>query len=597
MNEEHNMKLLEFLKDHTVITDGAMGTYFSQMTGKTSGFSETANLETPELVRQIHQDYIDAGAVLIRTNTFSVNTVTLGTTRQQAKRLLHKGYEIAREAVNGKAIYIAASIGPVPDAGRGEMETLDEYKFIADSLLEAGADIFVMETLSSTEYIQELAHYIKTRKPSAFLLTQFATMPDGYTRRGISMDRLIGEVKAIGEIDAYGFNCGAGPAHLYNNLRKVDFTGDLVSVLPNAGYPEIINERTVFTQNPDYFAGKMKEIRELGVKILGGCCGTTPAHIRAIAEKFGHNNAINIAVRSAEAKKAHTAGIVFNEFQHKLKNGKFVVAVELDPPFDANVDKIMQGAQICKRHGVDLITVADSPMARARVDSVMLAAKIKREVGIETMPHICCRDKNLNALKSGLLAGHIEGIRNILAVTGDPIASGDKGEIKSVFNLNSVRLMELISEMNRELFPENEIYTGGALNLNVANKDVELSRMVKKVEKGASFFLTQPVFSKDVIDYLYRMERNPEVKILAGILPLVSYKNAQFLNNEVPGIRIPEEAVNRFHPEMNRAEAETVGIALAVEIAQKLKPHVDGFYFITPFNRVEMIARIIKETV
>lgn len=591
------MRLLDYIKEHIIITDGAMGTYYSQMAPKAGAFSEFANLEAPETVLAIHRAYIEAGAVLLRTNTFSVNTVTLGISREQAGELVKKGYEIALEAAAGRAVYVAANIGPIPDADRSGSEVLDEYKFIADSFLEAGAGIFILETFSSTEHLQALAHHIKSSSPSAFLLTQFAVMPDGYTRKGIGIERLIQEVRTIREIDAYGFNCGAGPVHLHNALRKIDLKGDLVSVLPNAGYPEIINERTVFTQNPEYFAGKLKDMRELGVRILGGCCGTTPEHIRAAARILGQNKATGAIVRPAEERKPHATGTVFNSFRHKLENGKFVVAVELDPPFDANVDKVLQGADLCRNQGVDLITVADSPMARARVDSVMLAAKIKRETGIETMPHICCRDKNLNALKSGLLAGYVEGIRNILAVTGDPIASGDKGEIKSVFNLNSLRLMELISEMNREFFPENGIFTGGALNLNVQNKDVEAARMAKKAEKGAAFFLTQPIFSDEVIEYLSRMERNPSVKLLAGIMPLVSYKNAQFLNNEVPGIRIPDEAIGRFHPDMSRADAEAAGIELAVELAWKLKPHVDGFYFITPFNRVGMVTEIIEKAV
>jgi len=237
-----------------------------------------------------------------------------------------------------------------------------------------------------------------------------------------------------------------------------------------------------------------------------------------------------------------------NTFAEKLAQGAFVVALELDPPFDADARKLLQGAQRCREAGVDLLTIADSPMARARVDSLAMAAKVQREVGIQTMPHICCRDKNLNALKSGLLAGHIEGLRNALVVTGDAIPAGDRAEIKGVFNLNSFRLIEYLAELNQGPFLDAPFLMGGALNLNAANRDAEVARMATKAAKGATFFLTQPIYSQEIVDYLARLVKPHGVKILGGILPLVSYRNAQFLNNEMPGIQVPEEFIARFHP-------------------------------------------------
>jgi homocysteine S-methyltransferase len=268
--------------------------------------------------------------------------------------------------------------------------------------------------------------------------------------------------------------------------------------------------------------------------------------------------------------------------------------VELDPPFNTEDDLILHNAHVCKANGVDMITVADSPMGRVRLDSIMMAARIKRETGIEVMPHICCRDRNLNALKAAFLAGYIENIRNILAVTGDPVACADKNDIKEVFNLNSLKLMELISIMNKEHFSEEPITIAGALNLNVLKPEVELSRMLKKIDRGASFFLTQPIYEERVIDLLSGIEEQNRKRILGGIMPLVSYRNAQFLNNEVAGIRIPDEIIAKFDPDMNREEAENLGIEIAVDIANKMKDKVGGFYFITPFNRIEMVLKIIK---
>jgi homocysteine S-methyltransferase len=278
-----------------------------------------------------------------------------------------------------------------------------------------------------------------------------------------------------------------------------------------------------------------------------------------------------------------------------MRNNQFVIAVELDPPFNADAETILKNARICKSHGVDVITIADSPMGRARVDSVMLAAKIKREVGIEVIPHICCRDKNINALKSAILAGYIENIRNILAVTGDPIATAERNEIKGVFDLNSFKLIELISIMNIETFAGDPINIGGALNLNILKPQDEVSRMMKKSELGASFFLTQPIFDDDVIEFLPQVKKNDNMYILGGIMPLVSYKNAQFLNNEVAGIKIPERILSQFDQNMEKAEAEDLGVEIAVDIANRIKNNVDGFYFITPFNRAEMIIKIMNK--
>lgn len=590
----------EYLKNNILITDGAMGTYYSQVTGNIGTFSEMANITAPEVILNIHREYIQSGAVLIRTNTFSANTKTLQISRKELKDILIKGYEIAKQAVEGRNIFIAADIGPVPEIINNNTEIdkqsmMDEYKFIADTFLEAGAEIFVFETFSSTDYLEQITEYIKEKNKDAFIITQFVIMGDGYTRKGISASRIVEEIKKIKSVDVYGFNCGTGPTHLYNNIKKIDFANDIVSALPNAGFPEIINERTVYSQNEDYFANVLMEIKDLGVRIIGGCCGTTPIHIRKILEKIEKQEGKQykkVEVKVGEIQRKKTEKNIFIE---KLKKNEFTIAVELDPPFNTEIEKVLEGARILKDNKVDIITISDSPLGRARVNPAVIASKIKREVGIDTIPHICCRDRNIIALKSDMLAAHIEGIRNILVVTGDPIPSAEKNEIKSVFNLNSIKLMKLIDEMNKEQFAEDPYHVGGALNLNVYNKDAEISRMYKKAEAGAEFFLTQPIFEESVIDYLTKMDKPENVKILGGIMPMVSYKNAQFLNNEIPGIKIPQEYIARFREDMAREEAEEVGIKIAVDIAIKIKKYVNGFYFIAPFNRVNMIVNILKE--
>ncbi len=589
----------DYLKDHVLIMDGAMGTYYSQVTNRYDVLPEFANVDEPEIIEEIHRQYISAGAGLIRTNTFSANSIVLNASKSRVKDIITSGVRIANKAAANKDVFVGASIGPVPevigDIDASPQSVLDEYRFISDVLLDSGVKIFIFETFNDFSYLKDIVKYIKQRDDSVFISVQFATTPEGFTRKGISNRHVIRQVKNCREIDAYGFNCGVGPTHLYNLLKKTEFQDDIIVAAPNAGYPEIVHERTVYIQNPDYFAEKMEEISRLGVKIVGGCCGTTPTHIQKMSQLIKSRrhtqpkewHMIEKPVVSVRKKRP-------NNFAEKLKNNEFVIAVELDPPFNADMERIMKNANICKENGVDIITVADSPMGRARVDSIMMAAKIKREVGIEVMPHICCRDKNLNALKAGLLAGYMENIRNILAVTGDPVATAEKNNIKPVFNFNSQSLMEFINTMNHEVFKEDPVNIGGALNLNVRNPRAELERAFKKIDKGAAFFLTQPIFDDKVIDFLSDIQKYGKIKILGGIMPLVSYKNARFLNNEVAGIKIPDGIINKFHNDMTREEGERLGIEISVSIAEKIKDKVQGFYFITPFNRVQMIMKIIK---
>ncbi|WP_378954906.1 bifunctional homocysteine S-methyltransferase/methylenetetrahydrofolate reductase [Pelosinus sp. sgz500959] len=594
------INIREYLQDNILITDGAMGTYYAQLTGNYDELPEYANVNNPKIIKQIHKEYMAAGAKLIKTNTFSANPLALDVSKAKLKELIIAGIDIAHEVTANKNIFVAASIGPIPEMADhihiDQEKIMADYQFIVDVFLEQGIKIFIFETFSDVVNLGEISKYIKAKDPNLFILTQFATTPEGFTRKGISNEHIVAEVKKTKNIDAYGFNCGVGPTHLYNSLQKINMGEDIVAVAPNAGYPEIIHERTVYIQNPDYFAEKMKEIGELGVKILGGCCGTTPIHIEKMAELIHTGSDRYVPKEQIVTKEKVIFGVnQLDGFAEKVKQDQFVIAVELDPPFHADVELMLDNARVCKESGVDVITIADSPMGRARVDSIMIAAKIKREVGIEVIPHVCCRDKNLNALKSSLLAGYAENIRNILAVTGDPVAMADKNDIKSVFNLNSFKLIELIATMNQEVFAGQPIHIGGALNLNGLHPEVEVTRMGKKVDRGAKFFLTQPIFDENVIHLLPQLKQDGKAKILGGIMPLVSYRNAHFLNNEVAGIRIPEHILNQFDKNMAKEEAELLGIEIAVDLANKMKDHVHGFYFITPFNRVEMIRKIIKK--
>lgn len=587
----------EYLKNNILICDGAMGTYYSELSGNDISYCEFANLNNRTIIKKIHCEYIEAGAKLIRTNTFSANTYDLGITRKELKNIISEGVNIAKEAVDNRNVYIGASIGPIRNECMEENddEIFEEYKFIIDCFLEKGINIFIFETFSCYHYLDKVSQYIKSKNKNNFILTQFAFKPDGYTRDGFSIDNIIKNVKKNKNIDAYGMNCGSGPAHLFELVKKIKIEkGDIVSILPNAGFPEIIHERTVYPNNPIYFAKRINDIKMQGAIILGGCCGTSPVYIKEIKKILQNRDFKEIKKDKETNKKSDKFNKVSNTFKNKLEKNEFVIAVELTAPVDTDVTKLINSADICKKNKIDLVTVPDSPMSRVRADSVLISAKIKREIGIEAMPHICCRDRNTNAIRSSLIGAHIENIRNVLAITGDPVSDASKVETKSVFNLNSFKLINLINTMNTDVFLNNGMLIGGALNPNVRNKNIEYERMKKKIECGASFFLTQPVYDKEAIEFIKEIKEKTNTKILGGILPIVSYRNAVFLNNELPGVNVPECIVNKFKEDMSKEEAQKIGIEIAVDIGRKLKDICDGLYFIVPFNRVDMIMKIVK---
>lgn len=589
------MRLRDYLKDKVLVVDGAMGTYYSMKTSYKTTISEKANLFNKDIISNIHNEYIEAGAMLIRTNTFSANTISLNCDRDMLKSVIRNGYEIASDCVKETGVIVGASIGPIPEKYNVETsDIIEEYYFIIDTFMDCRADVFVFETFSSTKYIKILCDYIKSKNKNAEILAQFRINSYGYTRQGISANRLIEEARDIEGLVAYGFNCGIGVGHLSKILLSLDMKDDNIIAIPNAGYPDKIYERTVYRENAKYFADTMIDIKELGVKVIGGCCGTTPKHIKEIVNNLDNSYACTLAHQISSEKKNNSKSIVNNKFYSKLKNNEFVIAVELDPPFNGNSNKIMECANILKAEGVDIITIADSPLSRPRADSIIMSNKIQKEVGIEVMPHICCRDKNSIALKSIILGAHIESIRNILLVTGDPIPSAERSEITSVFNMNSIKLMELVKQLNIELDDEDSIIYGGALNPNLTNVDKLIERINRKQNAGASYLLTQPIYDNKALENLETIKENTSIKILGGIMPLVSYKNAQFLQNEIAGIHVPENVCNMFRKDMNRLEAEQVGISVATEMALKVKDIVDGIYLMTPFNRAEMIGKIIN---
>ncbi|PKM96414.1 MAG: bifunctional homocysteine S-methyltransferase/methylenetetrahydrofolate reductase [Firmicutes bacterium HGW-Firmicutes-1] len=590
-----NNSIKAYIEKNILLIDGAMGTYYASQENDYNHLSEKANLEKPEAITNIHNAYIGAGAKLIRTNTFSANRYDMACSVQEVNKVLQKGYDIATACALNQDVFVACSIGPITETSESsETEIMGEYYRIIDVFLNLGAKAFVFETFSQTDYIKKFVPYILDKNKDAEIIALFTINLHGYSKKGIGYKRMIEELTNLNGLTAFGFNCGVGAGHLYNLYKNIDLEKNIYAAVPNAGYPEKIYDRTLYMDNSDYFAEKIIDICKLGVKIVGGCCGTTPAHIQQISnyletfeiEAHRKKNSIE-SLRIVSQKKE-------NPFWEKLDRGEFVVAVEIDPPFGYDISKLMEAAHILKAEGVDILTIADSPLGKMRLDSLMMATKIYREVGIDVMPHVCCRDKNVIALKSVISAAYVEGIRNYLLVTGDPLPDILRNEIKSVFNMNSVKLMSLVKEMNEELTNEDVFIYGGALNPKGANLDKIIEKVLQKKEAGAKYLLTQPIYTEQDIQKLRLIKEKTGIKILGGILPLVSYKNAQFINNEFAGMNIPDVVINMFNTKMSREEAEEVGIHISVELGKAMTPVVDGLYLMTPFNRATMIGKILK---
>lgn len=602
MTENTKTTIKDYLKINKIITDGSFGTYFADKY-ETQSLPELYNFEPEgaQKIIDIHKEYIEAGARLIRTNTFASNTFMLEADFDKVAENIKNAIDSAKAATEGTDVFIAGDIGPIQaDLCLDLSEIEQEYYDIVRLFAENGIDIITFETFPDLEHIVPAITRIKAEK-DIFVMVQFSMNQYGYTKAGISARKLLLMAADIPGIDAVGFNCGVGPGHMEQIMSGLLQDSEVMTALkdkyiislPNSGYPERIRNHITFAKHPEYFVDKLDELVNKGADIVGGCCGTTPDFIRLLTEKTDtvQKGRADFA-GSSEAEEVKPVNKAF--FADKLKTGGKLIAVELAPPLNANDANVLKGAHMLKELGVDVLTFPDSPSGRTRVDSVLMAEKVHRETGMCVMPHICCRDKNAIAMRSVFLGAHINDIHNFLIITGDPVPSVSRSSVKAVFNFDSVGLMNIARDMNDENFKECPLVYGGSINQGRRNIEVEIGRVKKKMEAGAQFFLTQPVFTKEDGDRLRRFKEETGARILCGIMPLISRKNAYFMKNEIAGVNVTEEIVARYPENASREEGEAVGIEIAKEIIAYTDDFVDGYYFSFPFNRVYMLEKILK---
>ena len=580
----------EILKKRPLLFDGGMGTYYKSKPGQEC---EQANLTDPEGVLAIHREYLAAGADAIKTNTFGLPRMAAAG-NPVWEMLADEGWKLAHQAAAETGAAVFADLGPAPDTEA--LPAAQLYAALADRFAALGAKNFLFETLSTESGVAEAAKHIKETVPDAFVLVSFAVLPDGYTREGRYCTELVRRMAECGTVDAVGLNCVSAPGAMRTLVKRLGAAPLPLSVMPNAGYPVVTRTRVQYQGKPEYFARELARIAAEGVRILGGCCGTTPAHIAALRAAL---DALPENLPAAPAAQVSTAAKPEVEkddaFLRKLNAGQKVIAIELDSPKDADLTGYLESARRLQAAGADLLTIADCPIARARMDSSLVACRVHRELGLNVLPHMTCRDRNLNATKALLLGLYAEGVREVLAITGDPIPTAERDEVKNVYQFNSRKLAQYIVSLageGREMPGPMTVF--GALNLNARNFDVELRRAVQKLENGMSGFLTQPVLSAQAVENLKRTRETlgGKAKILAGIMPVVSQRNAVFMENEVNGIHVDQQIIDRFEG-LDRAQGEELGLEVSVRAAKAAAPYADGFYLMTPFNRIALMERLI----
>ncbi len=610
-------KFLVLLASQTLLADGAMGTMLHARGISFEKCFDELNLTNPAAVADIHREYIEAGANIIQTNTFGANRYKLAKhgLADKVAEINRAGVELCRRAISAsfKDVMIAGDVGPlgVRIAPYGRVQPEEARAAFAgqlSTLAEAGVDLIIIETMSDLYEIQEAIQAAKQ-----FDIPIVASMTFTRDDRTLLGDAPENVARALAEAgaDVIGVNCSGGPAQLLRILKQIRTAAPQGKfwIKPNAGWPEQIGGRIMYPADPEYFGDYALAFCEAGANIIGGCCGTTPRHIaamRAALDKFPEGCSPQWIQQTSEVLETSEVSedSLPSQLAQKLADGKFVIAVEMDPPRGLATHKLVAGASLLAEAGADIINVADSPMARMRMSAWAVCDVIQHRVGVETTLHFPTRGRNLLRVQGDLLAAHALGIHNVFVVMGDPTAIGDYPEAMDNYDLVPSGLIKLIKQgfnlgmdhSGTSIGQPTSFFVGAALNLNPPEPESEIKNLHRKARNGADFFLTQPIYRPgDGPAFLekYAALHGPlDRPVLAGILPLVSLKHANFLHHEVPGVSIPEETRQRM--EKAGEDGPRVGVELAVELIQKIKPWAQGIYIMPQFNRYDMLAEIIE---
>ncbi len=633
-----NQLLLEQLQQGPLLCDGAMGTLLYSRGVTYDQCFDALNLTNPDLIQSIHSEYLGAGAQIIETNTFGANRVKLEAHNLggEVRKINFRAARIALEAreISGRPAFIAGAVGPTgrplqaPDEHRlSELRAI--FREQIEALQEGGVELLILETFSS---LAELRQAVLAAKEVGGLpiVAQMSFYEDGHTLSGQSAARVATVLSDLG-VDVMGANCNVGPAVTLDVLNEMISTvkqaeaGTLpfFSAQPNAGLPKRIDNRFFYVSTPDYFADSALRLAQAGVRLIGGCCGTTPHHIqamrRALDQYYGNSTQFATPLsEKSELPKGMTDGRITatrlieeeailpqegtrTSLQQKLAAGNFVISIELDPPKGLNPTKLLTGAALLQQAGADFINIADSPMARIRMSCLALARLIQDHLGIETIIHFTTRDRNLMAIQSELLGAHALGIRNILALTGDPLRVGDYPNTTGVWDVDSIGLIQVIRGLNEghdaagsSIGAKSSFHIGCALNLNMTDEETEreIEKYHRKLEAGAHFIMTQPIYELAPLERFLSRAGKPPIPMLLGCILLHNSRHAEYLHNEVPGITIPDDIRARMKAAGEHGHEE--GMQIAQELLTEASSMIQGVYLLPSYRRYDVVSELIK---
>jgi homocysteine S-methyltransferase len=602
---------LERIQEGVVVCDGAMGTMLYARGVFVNRCFDELNLSQPDLVRAVHAEYVDAGADVVETNTFGAHRYKLGPHgfEAQVRKINREGARLAREAAAGRAL-VAGSLGPLgkPLEPFGNISFADAsaaYGEQVEGLVEAGVDLFMIETMPSLDQARAALEAVRARsdRPVAVSLT---FTEEGTTFYGDKPEDVVRTLEEWG-VPVIGANCSQGPQPMLETIQRMAAVVKTarLSAMPNAGAPAMVEGRYVYLCTPEYMASYARRFLASGVAFVGGCCGTTPAHIRNLVRSVRMVQPARevISVEAPERAKEAPPPVEREQkspLARKLGK-KFVVSVELDPPKGADAGRIIDRAQHCREKEIDVVNVADGPRASARMSAQSLCVLMQNKVGIDTILHYTCRDRNLLGIQSDLLGAYALGLRNILAITGDPPKLGDYPDATAVYDVDSIGLIRIMDHLNHGcdlagnlIGPALGIHIGCGADPSKPDLEKEVRRLEQKVAAGAEYVMTQPIYDPRAVERFLGMIKHLQRPVLIGILPLYSHKNAEFLHNEVPGMSIPEDIRERMRKAGSGDRAQAEGVAIAQEAILAARDTAQGAYLMPPFNKVELAVRVVE---
>jgi len=606
--------LIERLKQSPVLCDGAMGTLLYAKGIFINRSYDELNLSQPELIRAVHHDYLQAGAEIIETNTFGANSFRLArhSLADRVRDINLAGVHIAREAAKSFDVWVAGSIGPLgvriePLGKTSFEEARAAFREQIEALVEGGVDLFMLETFGYLEELHQAVLACREVNSKIPIVAQVTIDEDGNCLDGADPEAFAARLNEW-NVDVLGINCSVGPVAMLDAIERVRAATSLpLAAQPNAGMPRSVEGRNIYLCSPEYMASYTRKFVAAGVQLIGGCCGTTPDHIRAMksalrVRQARSKTAASEAIHSSTAQSAPAAVPIAERSRlgAKLAAGEFVTMVEIVPPKGIDIRKEIEGAKFVKSVGVDAINIPDSPRASARMSNQALSLLMQQEVGIEAILHYTCRDRNVLGIQSDLLGAAATGIRNLICITGDPPKMGNYPDATAVFDVDAIGLVNIVHNLNRGLdLGGNPIGRGTGFVIGVGanpglpNLDEEIRRFEYKVEAGAEYVVTQPVFDLSLLEAFLRRIEHFRIPLVAGIWPLVSARNAEFMKNELR-VSVPDEILNRMVKATTPEAAREEGIAIAREMLSAVRGRVQGAQISAPQGRYTSAVDVLE---